>query len=201
MRDRPASLPETPGSVGPRTDWEGVTIAIDAGTRLRAWRGDDLEALVAHANDAEVSAGVSDRFPHPYTREDGLAFLEGRVVDFRQPAFAIEIEGEARGGIGARTGAGERRHCAELGYWLGRSYWGQGRMTRIVGVFAPWAMGALRLHRLQATVLDCNPRSARVLLNNGFVEEGLQRCAVLKRGRLHDLRVFALTRTSLDDDA
>lgn len=184
-----------------RVDWHEVSIAIDAGTRLRAWRGDDLEALVAHANDAEVSAGVSDRFPHPYTREDAVAFLEGRVVDFGQPTFAIEIEGEACGGIDARAGSGERRHCAELGYWPARRYWGQGRMTRIVGVFAPWAMRTLRLHRLQATVLDANRRSARVLLNNRFVEEGIQRHAVLKRGRLHDLRVFALTRTRLDDDA
>ena len=32
--------------------------------------------------------------------------------------------------------------------------------------------------------------SARVLEKNGFVEEGRLRCAVRKRGRLHDLRVF-----------
>ena len=31
----------------------------------------------------------------------------------------------------------------------------------------------------------------RVLLRNGFVEEGVLRSAVRKRGRLHDLRVFA----------
>lgn len=191
----------TPGCDGIRADWRAVELAIDATMRLRAWRGDDLAALVAHANDAEVSAGVSDRFPHPYTREDGLAFLEGRVVDFSQPTFAIEIDGEARGGIGVRSSAGERRHCGELGYWLARRHWGQGRMTRIVGVFAPWAMRTLRLHRLQATVLDGNQRSARVLLNNGFVEEGIHRHAVVEHGRLHDPRVFAITRQSLDDDA
>lgn len=200
MHERPGD-PRPPACEAARLDWQAVSIAIDPGTRLRAWRGDDLEALVAHANDAEVSAGVSDRFPHPYTRGDGIAFLEGRVVDFGQPVFAIEIDGEACGGISARTGAQERRHSAELGYWLARRYWGQGRMTRIVGVFAPWAMRTLRLHRLQATILDGNRRSARVLLNNGFVEEGLLRHAVLKRGRLHDLRVFEITRTSLDDDA
>src|SRR3546814_21097200 len=72
-------------------------------------------------------------------------------------------------------------------------------MTRIVGAFAPWVMGALSLYRLQATVLDFNAASAQVLLANGFVEEGTQRHAVFKRGRLHDLRTFARTRATLHD--
>ncbi len=51
-------------------------------------------------------------------------------------------------------------------------------------------MDALDVLRLQATVLDFNVGSARVLEKNGFVEEGVLRSAVRKRGRLHDLRVF-----------
>lgn len=170
------------------------------GFRLRPWRSDDLDALVRHANDEQVSRGLADRFPFPYAREDGEAFLAGRVVDLQGPAFAIEIDGEACGGIGARLGAGERRHTAELGYWLGRVHWGRGIMTRAVGAYAPWLMRELQLYRLQATVLDFNLGSARVLQNNGFVEEGLQHAAVFKRGQLHDLRVFAKVRVSLADE-
>jgi len=170
------------------------------GFRLRPWRADDLDALVRHADDEQVSRGLADRFPFPYTREDGAAFLAGRVVDLHEPVFAIEIDGEACGGIGARIGTGERRHAAELGYWLGRAHWGRGIMTRVVREYAPWLMHELQLYRLQATVLDFNLGSARVLQNNGFVEEGVQRAAVFKRGRLHDLRVFAKVRVSLADE-
>lgn len=170
------------------------------GFRLRPWRAGDLDALVRHANDEQVSSGLADRFPFPYTGEDGEAFLAGRVVDLQGPIFAIEIDGEARGGIGARPGSGERRHAAEFGYWLGRAHWGRGIMTRVVGVYAPWLMRELQLYRLQAAVLDFNQGSARVLQNNGFVEEGLQRAAVFKRGQLHDLRVFARVRVSLADE-
>lgn len=182
-------------------DWQQTTIAVGDDMRLRAWRAQDLDSLLLHADDEQVSAGTSDRFPHPYTRADGEAFLAGRVVDFSAPVFAIEVGGLACGGIGVRPGQGERRHGAELGYWLGRRCWNQGRMTRVVAAFAPWAMRALSLHRLQATVLDCNEASARVLLKNGFAEEGTLRRAVVKRGRLHDLRMFALTREGLDDAA
>jgi RimJ/RimL family protein N-acetyltransferase len=174
-------------------------IPVDATTRLRPWRAGDLESLLLHANDEQVSRGTSDRFPFPYTRADGEAFLAGRVVDLDAPVFAIEIDGCACGGIGVRPGQGERRYTAELGYWLGRSYWGRGHVTRIVGTFAPWVMDALSLYRLHATVLDFNAASARVLLKNGFIEEGTQRNAVFKRGRLHDLRVFALARDILPD--
>lgn len=161
---------------------------------LRRWRGEDLEALLRHANDVRVSRGTSDRFPFPYTRQDGEVFLAGRVVDLSDPVFAIEIGGEACGGIGIRPGAGERRHGAELGYWLGHAHWGRGLMTRVVATYAPWVMDRLSLLRLQATVLDINPASARVLLKNGFSEEGVLRRVVMKDDGLHDLRMFARLR-------
>lgn len=169
------------------------------GFRLRRWRGDDLDALLRHADDARIARGLGDRFPHPYTRADGEAFLAGRVVDLSEPVFAIEIDGEPRGGVGARLGRDERRHGAELGYWLAPAFWGRGWMTRVVAAFLPWLMREARLLRVQATVLDCNAASAKVLLNNGFVEEGVARRAVVKAGRVHDLRVFARTRDGFDD--
>jgi len=142
--------------------------------RLRHWRADDLESLLRHADDAAVSRGLGTRFPYPYTRADGEAFLSGRVLDLSGPVFALEIDGEACGGIGVQQGSGERRHGATLGYWLGRRHWGQGIMTTVV--------------------MTGNPASARVLLKTGFIEEGLERQAVFKDGVLHDMRCFARLR-------
>ncbi len=170
------------------------TLAVAPGLRLRAWRGDDLDALVRHANDPRIAPGLSDRFPSPYTRADGEAFLAGAVVDLSDPVFAIEVEGEACGCIGARPFAGERAVGAEFGYWLGHAHWGRGLMTRVVAAFVPWVMDALALERLQATVVDFNQGSARVLAKNGFVEEGVLRRAVRKQDRIHDLRLFARLR-------
>lgn len=166
---------------------------------LRPWRRDDLDALVRNADDPRIVRGLSTRFPHPYTREDGERFLAGQVVDLSDPVFAIEVDGEACGGIGAHPGRGERSHSAEFGYWLTPALWGRGLMTKAVAVFAPWAMQSLSLHRLHASVFAFNTASARVLQKNGFDEEGLARCAVLKAGEVHDLRVFARTRRSLSD--
>ena len=167
---------------------------------LRPWRSSDLDALLRNANDEQVSRGVSDRFPSPYTRQDGERFLAGEVVDFRNPVFALEIDGQACGGIAAHPGTGERSQAAEFGYWLGRAYWGKGTMTGAVALFTPWVMRELQLYRLYATVLGFNTGSAQVLRRNGFMEEGVQRAAVFKRGVLHDLRLFAKVRRNLDHD-
>ena len=83
------------------------------GFELRPWRTSDLDSLVRHADDVQVSRGVSDRFPSPYRRDDGEAFLAGKVIALSDPVFAIEIDGEACGGIGAHPGTGERAHAAE----------------------------------------------------------------------------------------
>lgn len=179
-------------------DFHDVHLRGD-GFALRPWRSDDLESLLRHADDIRVVRGLSDRFPHPYTRADGERFLAGDIVDLRDPTFAIEVDGQACGGIGAVPGQGERRHSAQMGYWLGQALWGRGLMTRVVALYAPWLMRELALHRLQATVLDSNPASARVLQKNDFEEEGAQRCAVMKFGELHDLRVFAKVRRNLSD--
>lgn len=174
--------------------WDGTRLPGD-GFVLRRWRPSDLDALLRHAHDPAINPGLSDRFPYPYTRADGEAFLAGRVVDFNAPVLAIEIGGEACGSIGVRPpGTGERAHVAELGYWLGRRHWNRGVMRAAVAIYVPWVMDALALERIQACVLDSNPASARVLQANDFAEEGRLRGAIRKADGLHDLRLFARLR-------
>lgn len=172
---------------------------LDCGVALlRPWRPDDLESLVANASHADVSRGLRDRFPYPYTGDDGRAWL-ARAVDETDRAWAIDVDGAAVGGISLHPGTDVHRHSAELGYWLGRRWWGRGWMSAIVAGFAPAAMRAFRLHRLYATVYANNPASMRVLEKAGFMREGVQKSAVVKRGELLDIVVYARVRASLDE--
>src|SRR3546814_11818129 len=84
-------------------------IEVDATTRLRPWRADDLDSLPLHADDEQVSRGTSDRFPFPSPRADGGPFLARPVVDLAAPVFALAIDTQARGGLGARRGQAPRR--------------------------------------------------------------------------------------------
>lgn len=170
---------------------------LDCGVAtLRSWRPGDLDSLVANASHADVSRGLRDRFPYPYTGDDGRAWL-ARAVDESDRAWAIEIGGAAVGGVSLHPGVDVHRHSAELGYWLGRKYWGRGIMTAVLANFADHAMSAFRLHRLFATVYANNPASMRVLEKVGFEREGVQKSAVIKRGELLDLYMYARVRAQL----
>lgn len=160
---------------------------------LRPWRTIDAAALVLHANDEAVSARLSDRFPFPYTMVDATRFLEQTV---EPPALnlAIEIEGAAVGGIGLRPGKGELRIGAHFGYWLGRRYWGQGIMSRIVPPWCEHVFANFGYERLHTTVFVNNPASARVLEKSGFVREGTLRRAAIKGSEVFDLWLYAMIR-------
>ncbi len=163
------------------------------GFRLRPWHIDDAHSLQRHADDERVSLGLSDRFPWPYSVNDAIAFLRSPVAAVNC-SLAIEIDGDAVGGIGVRVGEGENRVSAEIGYWIGRTYWGQGVMTRVVALWCDHQFATRPLLRLQANVFASNPASARVLEKCGFAFEGTRRQAVIKRGVVVDVRMYAKLR-------
>jgi len=72
---------------------------------LRPWREGDEPSLVCHANNFEVWRRLRDRFPHPYTYADAEQWIA--IVQRQDPQthFAIEVHGEATGGIGLELGA------------------------------------------------------------------------------------------------
>ncbi len=169
------------------------------GFGLRAWRAVDAAALVMHANDERVAQHLGERFPHPYALEDAHAFIAHALHAHAGRALAIEINGEACGGIEVRPDEGVERHSAELGFWLGRAYWGEGIVTAAVRLLLPHALRELHLYRLYARVFADNVASMRVLERCGFAHEAVLRRQVFKHGRLQDLHVFAITREYLDE--
>jgi RimJ/RimL family protein N-acetyltransferase len=168
------------------------------GFALRPWRIEDAGDLVFHANDAQVAHSLGERFPHPYTLDDAQAFIVHALHLSSEKTWAIEINGVASGGIGVHPGEGVERHSAELGYWLGRAYWGDGIATAAVRALVPHALRELGLYRLQARVFADNQASMKVLERCGFVREAVLRRSVVKHERLLDLHIYAITRDTLD---
>ncbi len=161
---------------------------------IRPWRSTDAESLVRHANNLEVARHLRDRFPHPYTRADAQAFLKHAVpasVSDRPTNLAIEVDGEAAGGIGFILGSDVERFSAEIGYWLGQAYWGRGIGTEALIVVSQHAFDDFNLLRLYALAFAGNVASTRVLEKAGYVREGLLRSSSVKFGQPHDQYVYA----------
>ncbi|MCB9960723.1 MAG: GNAT family protein [Hyphomonas sp.] len=84
--------------------------------------------------------------------------------------------------------------AANLGYWLGEPFEGNGYMREGVEAICHWAFGALGLWRIEAGTLPSNARSQRVLTAAGFEQEGYARDYLEIAGRRQDHVLFALVR-------
>ncbi|AHM60492.1 acetyltransferase [Flammeovirgaceae bacterium 311] len=164
---------------------------------LRPWQASDKEALLKHANNYKIWQNLRDRFPHPYTAADADWWLQhaGKQQAFSQ--FAIDVKGEAVGGIGLELQQDVERVSAELGYWLGESFWGQGIITVAIKELTGWAIPALSLSRIYALPFIHNGGSVRALEKAGYQREGILKRSAIKEGRIIDQVMYAFTDADL----
>lgn len=152
---------------------------------LRDWRISDVESLTRYANNRAVSRNMRDIFPFPYTEADATRWI-GMAMASPETYWAIEVEGEAVGGIGIHPMQDVYRRTAEIGYWLAEPFWRRGIMTQAVKVMKHYAFERFDFVRLEAGVYSWNPASCRVLEKAGFTREAINRKAVIKDGQLLD---------------
>lgn len=165
------------------------------GFRLRGWRSGDEPSLVRYANDREVWRNLTNRFPHPYTPRDAQDWIRRQESGGdHELAFAIDIEGEAVGGIGITPRDDLQVKVAEIGYWLGQPFWGRGIATAAVRLVTEFAFSRYDLVRICANVLEWNRASARVLEKTGYTCEARLRKNIFKDGHIIDSFLYAKLR-------
>ena len=165
-----------------------------ASCTVRSWDWRDRDAIVRHANNRKVSINLRDRFPYPYTERDARNWLDAVIGLEPETNFAIDVAGEAVGGIGYTIQNDVGRRSAEIGYWLGEDFWGRGIATEALIAVTDHAFANHDLCRIFAHVFDWNQASARVLEKAGFVFEGRMRKSVIKEGQTIDQLMYAMIR-------
>jgi len=140
--------------------------------RLRTPVMDDAEAIfMTYARDAEATRYVSFRThrsadeARDYLRRCAAGWAGGGPFTW---VITLREDGRLAGAIDVRP----EGHRVELGYILGRAYWGRGYMTEVVRAVADWALGQPEVHRVWAVCDVDNPASARVLEKAGMEREG-----------------------------
>ena len=164
--------------------------------QLRPFVAEDAPSIYEHANDAEVAQNLRDVFPMPYTYQDAVAYIAScaGAGEERQLCRAIVADGKAVGSIGLFLQGDVYRKSAELGYWLGRPYWGQGIMSRAVMLLCQEGFERYDICRIFAEPYATNLGSRRVLEKAGFVLEGVMRKSVIKNGVILDSCLYALVK-------
>ncbi len=121
----------------------------------------DLRVFYEH--QAEPEATMMAAFP---ARDETAHFDHWHKVLARPDVFnrTVLYGEEVAGNIVSWVEEGTR----EIGYWLGRDYWGKGVATKALGLF----LELLTERPLEAWVSDGNPGSITVLRRCGFEQVG-----------------------------
>jgi ribosomal-protein-alanine N-acetyltransferase len=166
---------------------------------LRPFQMDDAAAVQHLAGGWEV-ADTTLRIPHPYPDGAAEAWIAPHAYGFASGRLAVyavtDREGDRlMGAIGLEI---QPEHAlAELGYWLGVSFWGRGYATEAACALLRFGFGTLRLNRIQGRHFVRNPASGHVLRKVGMRHEGMLRQALRKWDRFEDVELYA----RLADDA
>lgn len=162
---------------------------------VRPWAEADIESLVRHANNRAVWRNLKETFPHPYTEADARDWLAIARCEQGLPlSFAIEVDGEAAGGIGFKEATDVLKKTFNVGYWIGEALWGRGLATEALGLVTAYGFDHFDITRIEAFVYAWNPASGRVLEKCGYIREATLRSRVFKDGEIVDQFVYAKLR-------
>jgi len=160
---------------------------------LREWQLSDIKSLAENANDIDVWNNLRDYIPNPYSEKDAEEFIK-MILSQENPKtiLAICVDGKAVGSIGIILGKDVERITAELGYWLGKKYWGKGIMTQAIKQMTEYAFENFPIHKIFATPFDFNIGSQKVLQKAGFKREAILKQHAIKNGKIIDLHYYSL---------
>jgi len=160
---------------------------------LRAFIPADAPRIQELAGDRDVALNTM-HIPHPYPEggaEEWIATQDekreaGNVI------LAID-DGELVGGIGLRVQREFDR--AEIGYWIGKPFWGRGYATEAAGAIIRFGFEEMNLNRIYAGYFSRNAASARVMVKNGMKYEGTLRQHVRKWDEFVDVVYYGILRS------
>lgn len=170
----------------------------DGVVSLRAWRDDDVDAMVAALDDPDVSLWIPV-IPYPYRAEDARGFIAvtergadaGRTV---AGAIVDATDGRLLGGIELGS-ISLTNASADVGYWVASSERGAGVATRATSLLVEWGFHEMQLDRIELLADVDNIASRRIARKLGFVEEGVLRSHLNTRRGRRDSVVHARLRS------
>ena len=141
-------------------------------------------------------ADTTLRIPHPYYLEHAQSWIaEVRRLSSedssKQWVIILKKERSLIGAIGLSSIDYRHRH-GELGYWIGKSWWGRGYATESAVAVIEYAFRTLDLHRVYAHHFVRNEASGRVLQKAGMIYEGTMREHVNQWGRFEDIKIYGI---------
>ncbi|MDD2971535.1 MAG: GNAT family N-acetyltransferase [Lachnospiraceae bacterium] len=138
---------------------------------LRPWTEEDAESLYEYAIDPEV--GPIAGWPVHTSVENSREIIRDVLAVPGTYAVCLKSDNRAIGSVGLLIGERSNMEIpsdeAEIGYWIGKSFWGQGLIPEAVRVLMRYAFETLGMKKLWCGYFDGNVKSKRVQEKCGFI--------------------------------
>ena len=129
----------------------------------------DILSIVSQIGDWEVVKWLA-MVPYPYTYNDCESYL--KESNNNELALNIFLDNQLIGGVGLHL---HNDNYYELGYWLGKDYWGKGYATESSKYLLEYALGKLDSLKIKSGYFIDNLPSGNVLKKLGFKEIGIEK--------------------------
>jgi RimJ/RimL family protein N-acetyltransferase len=158
---------------------------------LRALDLKDAERVTELLSDKSIYL-MTSRIPYPYTLDSAKEFISMLKESDTNIVWGIVLKETETliGAIGLIVNPQDEN--AELGYWIGKEYWGNGYCTEAAKEAVNYAFEKLKLNRLYANHFLQNPASGNVLKKIGMAYEGRQRKHLKKDDEFIDLELYGI---------
>jgi len=160
--------------------------------KLRKLNLSDANRFAELANNKNIWLFMRDTFPHPYSKEDAVNFINFCSESNTSFVFAILHDNKLTGAIGLHRQTDLNRYSTELGYWIGEPFWNKGIASKAVALIIKFGFENLDINRIFASTIESNLASSRVLEKNNFIFEGVSRKSAFKNNVFLDEYNFSL---------
>ena len=160
----------------------------------------DIPSIIKYAGDVKVAEQLLN-LPHPYYEKDAIFWLNLAHQGWQDQSkyiFGIRLQAtqELVGGIGLHVESSYDR--AELGYWIGVPFWGQGYMSEAIATILKFGFREAGLNKIFAIHYMDNPASGKVMIKNGMIKEGELKEHIKVKGAYKNIAQYGLTKTTYE---
>ena len=153
----------------------------------------DLEDFLLHINSSEDFSKNLFNISFPFSEEQAKIWFKSCDLGYETEEairFAIREKGIGKliGIIGIHIN--KEHHKAEIGYWLGKDFWGKGILTETLMAVIQFGFTELKLNKIFATHFLYNPASGKVMQKAGMKYEGLQKQEYFFNGEFLDVEKY-----------
>lgn len=153
---------------------------------LRNYHIEIAQQYAEYRNNPIIFDNGYNKIPNPFTLKDAKAFISLQLKEKPAHRKLIYWNNQFVGEIGIHIKDDVFILSAEMGYFIGEPFWGNGIATKAIKLMTDYAFNNFNIIRIEAGVFAFNKPSMRVLEKNNFHLESIRKNAVLKNGKVID---------------